>query len=80
MSKPDEFPRTGTWSVNQKPLSKFLFITQAHGDGTNSTINLDFYFHKIGMLGERTETSPEFKALLGQICLRHNEALRGEEG
>lgn len=78
MTDPDEFPLKGTWSVNERISTKFLFITEAHGDGTSEFVLLTAEDYPETRGYARIE--PKYKALLEQICARHNEGIREEEG
>lgn len=76
MTNPDEFPPAGTWSVNQNMVTGKYFVTESQGDGTANAIRLALEANcELELLG-----ATEFKTLLEQICARHNEALREEEG
>lgn len=68
----DDFPRAGTWSVNKRLSTGLHFITEARGDGTSRYIHLN-------QRGENLYSSLE-KEQLEQICARHNEGIREEEG
>ena len=70
MKDPDDFPAKGTWSVNQTISARLYFITESHGDGTNTIVCLD------PQALDGLESPPEFKAKMEQICARHNEGIR----